>query len=150
MGRILDVFLRRRVVGVAHACARSVALGGRGPAVCFFGVGTVALGTDRRVSAGGRRIVSRSGIRDLVAAGFACRQPRADDSRFQRTAPRGRDSLSVASAGRDGLRPKPGIQPLSRALARIATKRGHEDLARRFRAPVVAWHLVATLRTEPG
>jgi hypothetical protein len=34
------------------------------------------------------------------------------------------------------------------ALARIATKRGHEDLARRFRAPVVAW-LVATLRTGP-
>jgi len=35
------------------------------------------------------------------------------------------------------------------ALARIAAKRGHEDLAKRFRAPVVAWHLVATLRTEP-
>ena len=35
------------------------------------------------------------------------------------------------------------------ALAKIATKRGHEDLAKRFRAPVVAWHLVATLRTEP-
>jgi transcriptional regulator with XRE-family HTH domain len=35
------------------------------------------------------------------------------------------------------------------ALAKISTKRGHEDLAKRFRAPVVAWHLVATLRTHP-
>jgi transcriptional regulator with XRE-family HTH domain len=35
------------------------------------------------------------------------------------------------------------------ALARIAAKHGHEDLAKRFRAPVVAWQLVATLRTEP-
>lgn len=34
------------------------------------------------------------------------------------------------------------------ALAKIAAKRGHEDLAKRFRAPVVAWHLVATLRSE--
>ena len=33
---------------------------------------------------------------------------------------------------------------LQMALARISTKRGHEDLAKRFRAPVVAWHLVAT------
>ena len=36
------------------------------------------------------------------------------------------------------------------ALVKIVTKRGHEDLAKRFRAPVVAWHLVARLRTEPG
>jgi transcriptional regulator with XRE-family HTH domain len=35
------------------------------------------------------------------------------------------------------------------ALAKIAAMRGHEDLAKRFRAPVVAWQLVATLRTEP-
>ena len=35
------------------------------------------------------------------------------------------------------------------ALAKIATKRGHKDLAKRFRAPVVACHLVAALRTAP-
>ena len=39
--------------------------------------------------------------------------------------------------------------PKRMALAKIAAKRGHEDLAKRFRAPVVAWHLVAALRTEP-
>ena len=31
------------------------------------------------------------------------------------------------------------------ALAKIAAKRGHEDLAALFHAPVVAWRLVANL-----
>jgi len=34
-------------------------------------------------------------------------------------------------------------------LWRRSRPSGHEDLAALFRAPVVAWHLVATLRTEP-
>jgi len=36
------------------------------------------------------------------------------------------------------------------ALAKIAAKRGHEDLAKRFRAPIVAWQLVAALRAGPN
>jgi hypothetical protein len=105
VGRILDVFLRSRVVGVAHACARSVTLDRRRPAFCCSGVGAVALGTGRRDSACGRRIVSWSGLCDLVAAWVACRQPRADNRRFQRTACSVRDSFSDASAGRDDLMP---------------------------------------------
>lgn len=36
------------------------------------------------------------------------------------------------------------------ALAKLATKHYHEDLAAMFRAPIVAWHLLAhVLPTEP-
>lgn len=36
------------------------------------------------------------------------------------------------------------------ALAKLAAKHRHEDLAAMFRAPIVAWHLVAVLPKDPN
>jgi len=103
LGWILDVFLHCRVMVVAYAVKRCVALGGRGPALHCAGTRTVALGAARRASAGGRWICRWSGLCDLVGRALAGPRSHADDSGHKRAAHRCWSSFSDAAPRRRTL-----------------------------------------------